>query len=89
MKKKDNECKQCEILEAELKIEKLKFGLWDRELSKRNEETDKWQEIIKKQDEEIELLKGMIKVMNKALEMASETTKKQIETMKKNTKEEF
>ena len=89
MVKKNNKCNQCEILEAELKIEKLKFGLWDRELSKRNEETDKWQEIIKQQHEEIELLKGMIKVMNKALEMASETTKKQIETMKKNTKEEF
>lgn len=86
MVKKNNKCNQCEILEAELKIEKLKFGLWDRELSKRNEEIDKWQEIIKKQEEEIELLKGMIKVMGKAIEMASETTKEQIETMKNKLK---
>lgn len=86
MVKKNNKCNQCEILEAELKIEKLKFGLWDRELSKRNEETDKWQEIIKKQDEEIELLKGMIAVLGKAIEMASETTKEQIETMKNKLK---
>ena len=60
MVKKNNKCNQCEILEAELDIEKMKFELWDRELSKRNEETDKWQEIIKKQAEEIEHLKGMI-----------------------------
>lgn len=86
MVKKNNKCNQCEILEAELDIEKMKFALWDRELSKRNEETDKWQEIIKKQAEEIELLKGMIKVLGKAIEMTSETTKEQIETMKNKLK---
>lgn len=89
MVKKNNKCNQCEILEAELDIEKMKFKIWDRELSHHKKTTTDLKAIIKKQEAEIELLTEMIKIMGKTLEIASENTKKQIETMKKNTKEEF